>query len=123
ATVPGEEPVVEYNEVGPAYFTTLGIPLLAGREFTRADDETTLPVAVVNETLAAQYWRGRDAVGQRLQVKGRWLQVVGVARNAKYRSLLETPVPFFYVPLRQTAPVHGLQIPPQLPPKPLLHPL
>ncbi len=109
-TAPGEEPVVEYNEVGTGYFTTLGIPLIAGREFTRADDETTLPVAVVNEAMVAQYWRGKDPVGQRLQVKGRWLQVVGVAKNSKYRSLLETPKPFFYVPLRQNASGQGLQI-------------
>jgi predicted permease len=109
-TVPGEESVVEYNEVGPSYFTTLGIPLIAGREFTRADDETALPVAVVNEAMGAQYWRGKDPVGQRLQVKGRWLQVIGVAKNSKYRTLIETPKPFFYVPLRQNASGQGLQI-------------
>src|SRR5262245_62226059 len=60
--------------------------------------------------MVAQYWRGKDPVGQRLQVKGRWLQVVGVAKNSKYRSLLETPKPFFYVPLRQNASGQGLQI-------------
>jgi predicted permease len=109
-TVPGEESVVEYNEVGPSYFRTLGIPLIAGREFTRADDETAPPVAVVNEAMVAQYWRGKDPVGQRLQVKGRWLQVVGVAKNSKYRNLIETPKPFFYVPLRQNGSGPGLQI-------------
>jgi len=109
-TVPGEEPVVDYNEVGAAYFTTLGITLISGREFTRADDETAPPVAVVNEAMVAQYWRGKDPIGQRLRVKGRWLQVVGVAKNSKYRTLIETPKPFFYVPLRQNASGQGLQI-------------
>ena len=98
---PDEQPTVEFNETGPAYLATLGIPLLAGREFTLADDETAPPVAVVNDVLAALYWRGADPIGKRLRVNGRWATVVGVARVAKYRSLLESPTPFFYVPLRQ----------------------
>jgi predicted permease len=98
---PDQQPTAEYNEVGPGYLATMGIPLVSGREFTRGDDETAPPVAVVDETMAAQYWRREDPVGGRLQVRGRWVQVVGVARAAKYRSLLETPRPFFYVALRQ----------------------
>ncbi|HVT58500.1 MAG TPA: ABC transporter permease [Thermoanaerobaculia bacterium] len=100
-SAPNEQPTAEYNEVGPAYFATMGIPLVSGREFTRADDETAAPVAVVNETMAVQYWRGGDPVGKRLQVKGRWMRVVGVAKAAKYETFLETPKAFFYVPLRQ----------------------
>jgi len=65
----------------------------------------------VDETMAAQFWRDADPVGRRLQVKGKWLQVVGVARAARYRNLLETPQPFFYVPLRQNfSAVAALQI-------------
>ena len=51
--------------------------------------------------MAAQFWRGADAIGRRVQVKGTWRQIVGVARAAKYHNLLETPKPFLYVPLRQ----------------------
>jgi macrolide transport system ATP-binding/permease protein len=98
---PEEQPTVQYNEVGPDYFTTMGIPLVSGREFTRADDEKAALVAVVNETMAAQYWRGKNPIGERVQVKGRWMQVVGVAKDSKYESVRETPKPFFYVPLRQ----------------------
>jgi predicted permease len=98
---PDQQPIASYNEVTPGYFKTLGIPLVAGRDFTRADDENSEPVAIVDETMAAQYWGGADPIGKRLQVKGRWMHVIGVAKNAKYRNLLETPVPFFYVPLRQ----------------------
>jgi predicted permease len=98
---PEEQPEVEYNQVGPGYFATMGIPVLSGREFTRGDNETAAQVAVVNDVMAAQYWRGGDPVGNRLQVKGQWLQVVGVARVSKYRSVRENPKPFFYVPLRQ----------------------
>jgi len=98
---PEEQPAVEYNQVGPGYFATMGIPVLSGREFTRGDNETAALVAVVNDVMAARYWRGGDAVGKRLQVKGQWLQVVGVAKVSKYQSVRENPKPFFYVPLRQ----------------------
>ena len=98
---PEERPTVEYNEVGPYYFATMGIPLVSGREFTRADDERAALVAIVNETTAAQYWRGRNPIGERVQVKDRWMQVVGVAKDSKYRSVRETAKPFFYVPRRQ----------------------
>jgi macrolide transport system ATP-binding/permease protein len=98
---PDQQATADYNEVGPAFLATMGIPLVSGREFTRADNETAPLVAVVDETMAAQFWRGADPVGRRVQVKGRWMQIVGLARNAKYRNLLETPTPFFYVALRQ----------------------
>ncbi|HEV2488453.1 MAG TPA: ABC transporter permease [Candidatus Acidoferrales bacterium] len=98
---PDEQPTVEYIEVGPGYFKTMGIPLVSGREFTRADNETAPLAAVVNETLAARYWRGEDAVGRRFQVKGRLVNVVGVAKLSRYSTLLEPPKPFFYVPMRQ----------------------
>jgi len=98
---PEEQPTVEYNEVGPGYFATIGIPLVSGREFARADDEKAALVAVVNEAMAARYWRGRNPIGERVQVKGRWMQVVGVAKDSKYESVREATKPFFYVPLRQ----------------------
>jgi len=98
---PEEQPTAQYNEVGPDYFRTMGIPLVSGREFTRADDEKAALVAVVNETMAAHYWRDRNPIGERLQVKGRWMQVVGVAKDSKYQSVREAPMPFFYVSRRQ----------------------
>ena len=98
---PDRQPTADYNEIGPGFLATLGIPLVSGREFTRADDEAAPLVAVVDETMAAQFWRGLDPVGRRVQVRGRWMTIVGVARTARYRNLLETPSPFFYVPLRQ----------------------
>jgi macrolide transport system ATP-binding/permease protein len=98
---PNEQPTAEYNEVSPDYFATLGIPLISGREFTRADDENALGVAIVNQTMVVRYWRGQNPIGQRLQVKGNWVRVVGVVKDSKYYSMEETPRPFFYVPLRQ----------------------
>jgi putative ABC transport system permease protein len=96
-----EQPTADYNEVSEDYFAAIGIPIVSGREFTRSDDENAPPVAIVNETMAAKYWPGKDPVGQRLQVKSRWMQIVGVAKNSNYRTKLETPQTFFYVPLRQ----------------------
>jgi predicted permease len=98
---PNEQPTADYNEVSPDYFATMGISRLAGREFTRADDENAPHIAIVNQTLVARYWRGQNPIGQRLQVKGDWVQVVGVVKDSKYYNVDETPRPFFYVPLRQ----------------------
>jgi macrolide transport system ATP-binding/permease protein len=120
----GEQPSVEYNEVGPAYFATAGIPLLSGRDFTRADNEAAPPVAVVNRTMAERFWRGADPIGRRLQVKGRWLQVIGVARDSKYSTLREPPKPYFYTPLRQgSSPGQTLQIRSRLGPDAMAHAL
>ncbi|PYL75712.1 MAG: permease, partial [Verrucomicrobia bacterium] len=96
-----EQVAADYNQVGEGYFATIGIPIIAGREFSRTDDENAPPVAIVNETMAAKYWPGKDAVGERLKVKDKWMEVVGVAKNANYRTKLEQPTPFFYVPVRQ----------------------
>ena len=98
---PNEQPAAEYNEVSPEYFATMGIPLVSGREFTRADDEKAPRVAIVNQTMVARYWRGQNPIGQRLQVKGSWAQVVGIAADSKYSEMSENARPFFYVPLRQ----------------------
>lgn len=100
-TAPNERPEVDYVQIGDDYFATLGIPLLSGREFMRNDDENSPPVAIVNETMAAKYWPGKDALGQRLKVKDTWMQIVGIAKTTNYRTKLEKPLPFFYVPVRQ----------------------
>src|ERR1017187_418875 len=96
-----EQPTIDYNQVSPDYFATLGIPLLSGREFTRADDENAQLVAIVNQTMAARYWRDQDPIDRHLQVKGRWVRVIGVAADSRYESMRESPKPFFYVPLLQ----------------------
>jgi predicted permease len=104
---PDERPMADYNQVGPDYFGVMGIPIVAGREFTHADDESRPLVAIIDETMAARYWPGKDPIGTRLQIKDRWMEVVGVARRSHYRTKLETPTPFFYVPLRQNFAVQG----------------
>jgi macrolide transport system ATP-binding/permease protein len=116
-TTLGEQPTLEYNQVGPGYLATMGIPRLSGREFTHADNESGPLVAIVNQTMATQYWRGRDPMGSRFQANGRWLRVVGVAKDSKYSSLSEPPAPFFYVPLRQSTGGDDLNIRTVLPPQ------
>ena len=98
---PDEQPNADYVQVSENYFSTLGIPLVAGREFTRNDDENSPRVAIINETMAGKYWPGKDPIGQRLKVKDTWMQIVGVAKNVYYETKLEAPRSFFYVPVRQ----------------------
>jgi predicted permease len=120
----GEQPTVEYNEVGPSYLATMGIPLLSGRDFTRADDQNAPLVAVVNQTMADRFWRGANPVGGRFQANGRWLQVVGMAKNVRYQSIRETPKPYFYTPLRQqSSPGQLIQIRTRFGPEAMAHTL
>src|SRR5947207_5595133 len=97
---PDEQPNGEYLQVSENYLSTLGIPLVAGREFTRTDDENSPRVVIINETMAGKYWPGKDPIGQRLKVKDNWMQIVGVAKNVKIGTKLEPPRSFFYVPVR-----------------------
>jgi predicted permease len=89
---------VEFNYVGPGYFPTLGIPILRGREFSENDSEKAPGVAVINETAARLVWANVDPVGKRFrQVDfdglSQFYEVVGIARDSKYRTLGEDPEP------------------------------
>jgi macrolide transport system ATP-binding/permease protein len=96
-----ELPTVDYVQVTPAYFKVLGIPLASGRDFTSADDQKSAGIAIVSEAAAAKYWPSADPIGKRLKLDARWLQVVGVARDIRHRSILEPPMPIVYVPFAQ----------------------
>jgi predicted permease len=96
---------VGFNVVGPGYFRTMGAPLLRGREFTDADREGSTRVAVINESLADVLWPGEEALGKRVSFEGSagpFLEVVGVARDVKYRSLGERQHPYIYQPVLQS---------------------
>ncbi len=97
---PGEELMVQYNNVSPGYFSTLEIGL-RGREFEPADREGAPAVAIVNESFARRYFPNRDAIGGRFEFLGDWRTIVGVARDGKYQSFSERPIPYAYVPLAQ----------------------
>ena len=88
------------NRISPGWFATVRIALVAGRDFTWDDRRGAPGVAIVNETLARQFWNGK-ALGERLRFGDRTLEVVGVARDSKYRTLGETTRPLVYLPVRQ----------------------
>ena len=94
-----------YNEIGPDYFRTMGIPLIAGREFTRADGEGAPKVVVVNETFAKKFNLGRDAVGKRIGNRGSDAgldtEIVGLVQDAKYSEVKAAIPPLFFRPYRQ----------------------
>ncbi|MGH9711846.1 MAG: ABC transporter permease [Candidatus Acidiferrales bacterium] len=96
-----EDMRLNYETVGPLYFQTMRIPLLHGRDFDERDHENTQGVVIINETMARRYWPGGDALGRRLKLTKDWLEVVGVAKDVKNRSLSEAPQPFLYLALLQ----------------------
>jgi predicted permease len=112
-----------FNCVDPPYFETLRIRVLLGRAFTDADSETSPRVAIVNETMARHFWPGENPIGKRFSLTsdaGPFVEIVGVARDGKYRVLAEDPQSYFYVPLTQhfTA-QRTLQIRSSMPPETL----
>src|SRR4029077_11219092 len=93
------------NETGPGYFATLGIPLLAGRDFTRGDALAAPKVTIVNEAFAKKFNLGRNAVGKRMANKGDnsplTMEIVGLVKNAKYSDVKREIPPLFFSPYRQ----------------------
>lgn len=89
------------NAVGPGYFQTLRLPLLRGRPITAADTRGSAGVVVVNQTLARRLWGDHDPIGRTLQVGDTQVEVVGVARDAKYDEATEDPRPFLYTAIAQ----------------------
>jgi predicted permease len=93
-----------YDEIGDGYFRTLGTPVIAGREFTRADSGNAARVVIVNEQFARKFGLGRDAVGKRMSIgtPALDLEIVGLAKNARHSSLRHAASPMYFVPHRQS---------------------
>jgi predicted permease len=104
---PDTDKNARFNQVGPGYFRAMGIPLLAGREFTAADAGKSPQVAIVNEAFAKKFNLGRDAVGKfmsddtgpntKLDT-----EIVGLVQDAKYSEVKDTIPPLFFFPYRQS---------------------
>jgi len=95
---------VSGNYVSDGYFGTMAIPILRGREFLETDRADTPQVAVVNEDVASHYWPKQDALGKRFHLKtatGPLVQIVGIAKRAKYFWIAEPPLEFVYLPYTQ----------------------
>jgi predicted permease len=90
--------------ISPHYFETMGTSIVAGRAIDERDTTDSRRVAVINETMARRYWKSPElAVGRRFRTseKGKLIEVVGVARDGKYRSFGENATPFLFAPLTQ----------------------
>ena len=96
-----EDMHLNYETVGPDYFRTMRIPLVQGRDFDERDNEHARGVVIINETMARHYWTGGDALGRRIKLDKSWLQIVGIAKDVKNRTLNEALQPFLYVPFLQ----------------------
>jgi predicted permease len=103
---PGINNEVLHNVVGSGYFSTMGIPLLVGRVFSAQDTAASPKVAVINETMARQFFPGGSPIGRRFGVgddpkHGADIEVVGVVKDAKYMGLRERAWPAAYYPYPQ----------------------
>ncbi len=102
---PDESLIVDGQQAGPRFFETMGTPVILGRDFTEADMRTPVPeVAVINEAMARRFFGGVNPLGRRFSLRvpsgqqRRPLEVVGVVRDTKYRTLRESTRPAFSVP-------------------------
>ena len=98
---PEDEPVVFFQQIAPDYFATLSIPLVAGRDFNDSDRPGSLPVAIVNETLASRISLGGRPLDQTILVEDRPYQIVGIVKDAQVHNAIEGPVPLAYLPFWQ----------------------
>ncbi|MEO6446858.1 MAG: ADOP family duplicated permease [Gemmatimonadaceae bacterium] len=100
----GEDMEFHMNRVGPGYLKTMGIALVEGREFSTTDNATSPGVVMVSEAFARRFWPDQRALGKRVSFQGDdgpFLEIIGVARDGRYVSLSDQPVPYMFVPLLQ----------------------
>ncbi|HKX00160.1 MAG TPA: ABC transporter permease [Bryobacteraceae bacterium] len=98
--VTGQGPIQTFrSDVDALYFSTIGHPLLRGRDFRRGD----VKVVIINETLARRAFAGQDPIGKRIQLDrpGSTYEIVGVVGDIRYSPLRETPQPYVYLPSEQ----------------------
>ena len=96
---------IDFARVTPAYFRTLGVPLLSGRDFAWTDGTSAPMVAIVSESAARELWPGQEPIGKRLRrnsASAPPIEVIGVAHDTPVRSLNEGPRPFLYLPFEQS---------------------
>jgi putative ABC transport system permease protein len=91
----------DYLVTSPGYFRSMGIPLLAGRDFDERDAAGAQRVVVINEATARYLWPGENALGKLLKTDDEWSQVVGVVANVRQVSLASPPPPAVHVPYAQ----------------------
>jgi predicted permease len=97
----GDEPSpIDAARVGADYFDVVGVPIVSGRRFSAEEEAQGRRVAIVNETMARQFWPGTSAVGQRIYPDGfdrPAIEVIGISRDHKVRTVGESPRPYLYL--------------------------
>ena len=88
------------NSVSPGYFTVMGLPILAGRDFADLRDPAAPPQVIVNEAFVRRFLDGRDPLGRRVEIRARKYTIAGVVRNSLYNAFGEPPTPILYFSLR-----------------------
>jgi predicted permease len=99
-----EDSAVQWSLIAPKFFETIGMRLLAGRDFNVRDRENSPQVAIINETMARDFFEGRDPIGKRFGMgKGEIpdVEIVGVVQDSKYFSLRDSRDRMVYLPYRQ----------------------
>jgi putative ABC transport system permease protein len=97
------------DEVGPGFFADMGIPLIAGREFSESDNLSAEHVAVVNQEFVKQFYDNRNPLGQQFRIgEDPPMTIVGVSRNSHYSAVKEDLSPVYYAPWRQDKQLGGL---------------
>ncbi len=109
-TGPDVDNNARFNEVGANYFHVVGMSMVAGRDFTVSDVSGSPKVAVVNEAFARKFKLGRDAVGKRMSMGGKDLdiEIVGLVKDAKYADVKDEVPPVFFIPWRQDTTVGAI---------------
>ena len=104
------DPNARFNEVGPGFFGKMGIPLIAGREFTGRDNLSAPKVALVNEAFVKRFLQGRNPAGSRFFFNGPApAEIVGVVKDSHYSGVKQKPPAMFYTPWRQDTELNGLE--------------
>lgn len=102
---PEDDRQVNHNRVGSGYFSVMGIPLLSGREFTRADTAKSQKVAIINETAARRFFPDRNPIGRRFTYGAGNvvpdIEIVGVVKDMRYANVREETAAFVYQPYTQ----------------------
>ncbi|HUQ89194.1 MAG TPA: ABC transporter permease [Vicinamibacterales bacterium] len=99
---PGEQVAIQENRVGPNYFSTVGMTIVAGRNFEAREIGGDAKVAVVNEAMVRKYFKGRDPVGQRFGYDTPDVEIIGVVRDAHVNTVREAVTPLVFYPLDST---------------------
>jgi putative ABC transport system permease protein len=99
--VPGEERLASLRFVTPRFFETLGIPLRGGRDVADSDTQTSLPIAVVSESFARQYWPGQNVLGRQFKIRGIDWTITGVVGDIRIRGLERRSEPQVYLAAQQ----------------------